>query len=64
MMFPQEVGKQPGSVVTAVLMLSGLPKDKFAQLTKTVQGLQAFFQDLCVYLFVCITSFKVFEVVM
>lgn len=64
LIFPQEVNKQPGSVVMAVLMLSGLPKEKLAQLTRTVQGLQAFFQDLCVYLFVCIVCFQVFQTVM
>jgi len=53
--------QKPNNMINTVLMLSGLPPDKLSQLTRLVRKFQSCFQDLCVYLFVCVICCEVFK---
>ncbi|XP_032792396.2 uncharacterized protein LOC116929318 [Daphnia magna] len=55
--------KQSNNLFNTVLMLSGLPQNKLSQLTKVLQTIQMLIQDLCVYLFACFVSYKIYTIV-
>lgn len=60
-LFCKEAAQKPNNMINTVLMLSGLPPDKLSQLTRLVRKFQSCFQDLCVYLFVCVICCEVFK---
>ncbi|KAI9551953.1 hypothetical protein GHT06_022290 [Daphnia sinensis] len=55
--------KQSNNLFNTVLMLSGLPQNKLSQLTWALQTIQMLIQDLCVYLFACFVSYKIYTIV-
>jgi hypothetical protein len=51
------------TLFNTVLMLSGLPQHQLNQLKRTLKTIQTLIQDLCVYLFACFISFKIYTVI-
>jgi len=55
---------QPGGMLSTAIMLSGLPKEKITSLVQIWSSITSVGQDLCLYLFIFLLSFRFFQVVM
>nr|CAH0106546.1 unnamed protein product [Daphnia galeata] len=54
---------QSNTLFNTVLMLSGLPQNQLNQMTNILQIIQTLIQDICVYLFACFISFKIYIII-
>ena len=53
--------KPSSGILSAAVMLSGIPTDMISKFSKILGIFSSIIQDLCLYLFICIISIQLFQ---